>query len=94
LTGADAIRRRVLIRGRVQGVFFRGSTERQAQRVGVAGWVRNCSDGSVEAAFEGPRADVEELLAFCRRGPAAARVASVEVVEETPRGEAGFSVRR
>jgi len=94
LTGADPIRRRVRIRGRVQGVFFRGATEREAQRAGVAGWVRNCGDGSVEAAFEGPRQAVEELLAFCHRGPAAARVASVEVAEETPRGEAGFSVRR
>jgi len=91
---ADLVRRRVRIHGRVQGVFFRGSTEREAQRVGVAGWVRNCRDGSVEAAFEGPRQAVEELLAFCRQGPATARVASVEIVEETPRGEAGFAVRR
>jgi len=94
LTDAGPIRRRVRIRGRVQGVFFRASTEREARRAGVAGWVRNRSDGSVEAAFEGPAQAVEALLDFCRRGPPGARVTGLEVIDEAALGEVGFAVRR
>jgi acylphosphatase len=89
----DRIRRRVVVRGRVQGVFFRGSTQEEAHRAGVDGWVRNLPDGAVEAVFEGEAAGVEQMLEYCRRGPSWARVTDVEVVEEAPEGERGFRVR-
>jgi acylphosphatase len=87
------IRRRVVIHGRVQGVFFRDSVRRLAERNGVAGWVRNNRDGSVEAAFEGDDEDVARLVDYCRSGPSGALVESVDVYEETPEGAAGFSIR-
>ncbi|HEY3192831.1 MAG TPA: acylphosphatase, partial [Solirubrobacterales bacterium] len=62
-------RRRVVVSGRVQGVFFRDTTRRRADAVGVAGWVRNTPEGAVEAVFEGESAAVEQLVDFCRRGP-------------------------
>jgi acylphosphatase len=74
-------------------VFFRDSTRDRAQAAGVAGWVRNCSDGSVEAVFEGDPRAVEEMLEFCRGGPPSAEVRRVEVAEETPEGLSGFEVR-
>lgn len=86
------IRRRVVVSGRVQGVFFRDSVQRRARQRGVAGWVRNRSDGSVEAVFEGEAADVDDLIEFCRAGPRGANVESVDVVPEEPRGEHGFTV--
>jgi acylphosphatase len=86
------IRRRVVVHGSVQGVFFRDSVRRLAERNGVAGWVRNNRDGTVEAAFEGGGEDVERLVDYCRSGPSGARVDSVDVYEETPEGAAGFSV--
>ena len=88
------VRRRVVVHGRVQGVWFRGATEREAQAAGVAGWVRNRADGTVEAVFEGPPEAVARLLAFCRHGPRGARVDRVEECEEAPEGLAGFAVRR
>ena len=87
------IRRRVLIRGKVQGVFFRDTTRRQAESRGVAGWVDNRSDGSVEALFEGDQDDVEAMIAFCRQGPRGAEVDGIEVSEEQPEGLTGFAVR-
>jgi acylphosphatase len=87
------IRRRVVVHGRVQGVWFRGSTEREAHAAGVAGWVRNRADGTVEAVFEGPPEAVAKLLAFCRHGPRGAWVDRVEECEEAPEGLAGFAVR-
>jgi acylphosphatase len=87
------IRRRVIVRGFVQGVFFRDSTRRLAQQHGVAGWVVNRSDGGVEAVFEGDEAGVERLVAFTRSGPRGAQVQSVEVSEEEPEGLSGFRVR-
>jgi acylphosphatase len=87
------VRRRVVVRGRVQGVWFRGSTEAEARAAGVAGWVRNRPDGSVEAVFEGPPEAVARLVAFCRRGPRAARVDAVEELEEAPEGLPDFRVR-
>jgi acylphosphatase len=87
------LRRRVIVRGRVQGVWFRGATQAEARAAGVAGWVRNRPDGSVEAVFEGSPAEVAHLLTFCRRGPPAARVERVEEFEEDPEGLAGFSIR-
>ena len=84
---------RVRIRGRVQGVFFRAKARERAESLGVAGWIGNASDGSVEAVFEGDDEQVESLLAWCRRGPAGARVDEVETVREEPAGETGFQVR-
>ena len=89
---ADA-RRRVVVSGRVQGVFFRDSVRRHALDRGVAGWVTNRDDGKVEAVFEGDADGVEALVAFCRRGPEDAVVESVEVSDEEPAGEASFRVR-
>jgi acylphosphatase len=87
------LRRRVIVKGRVQGVWFRGATQAEARAAGVAGWVRNRPDGSVEAVFEGPPAQVARLLAFCREGPPSARVDGVEELEEAPEGLVGFSIR-
>ena len=87
------IRRRVVTHGRVQGVFFRDTARRQAESHGVAGWVSNRSDGSVEAVFEGDDDDVEAMIAFCRQGPRGAEVAGVDVSEEQPEDLRGFEVR-
>ena len=86
------VARRVVVRGRVQGVFFRDSTRRRAEAEGVTGWVRNRADGAVEAWFEGPLGGVESLVAYVRSGPRGASVSSVEVVEESPSGLEGFRV--
>jgi acylphosphatase len=91
--GQEHVRAHVWISGRVQGVFFRASTVDEAVARGVDGWVRNSSDGRVEAALEGEGSAVEAMIAWCRKGPPAARVSSVEVVWEEPKGEAGFTVR-
>ena len=88
-----AARRRVVVHGNVQGVFFRDSTEKEAESKGVAGWVRNRDDGAVEAVFEGDQDAVEALVEFCRSGPSKADVERVEVEEEEPEGLDGFSVR-
>jgi acylphosphatase len=87
------IRRRVVVRGLVQGVFFRDSVRRLARQRNIGGWVANSADGSVEAVFEGDPDAVERLVEFCREGPRGARVDSVEVTEEAPEGLSGFSVR-
>ena len=87
------MRRRVCVSGRVQGVWFRESCRDQAQAAGVAGWVRNLADGRVEIVLEGPPGAVDEVLAWCRRGPRRARVEAVDVAEEAPVGEQGFRVR-
>ena len=84
------MRARVIVRGRVQGVGFRYDVALRARSLGVAGWVRNRSDGAVEAVFEGPSDRVESLLDWCRRGPAGARVDAVEAEREPPAGETGF----
>jgi acylphosphatase len=89
-----AVRKRVVVRGHVQGVFFRDSTQRRAAELGVGGWVRNCSDGSVEALFEGDADAVEQAVSFMRDGPERARVESVDVTDEDPHGDASsFDVR-
>ena len=84
---------RVRVHGRVQGVFFRAETRTRAESLGLAGWVSNTPDGSVEAVFEGPADRVGSLVEWCRRGPPGAQVDEVEVVEEQPVGEVGFQVR-
>jgi acylphosphatase len=90
----DRIRRRVVVHGRVQGVFFRGSTQDEARRAGIDGWVRNRPDGAVEAVFEGEADAVEQLVSYCHSGPPWARVTHIEVIEEAPQGERDFRVTR
>jgi acylphosphatase len=85
-------RKRVLVHGRVHGVFFRDTVRRRAEAAGLAGWVRNNRDGTVEAVFEGLADDVERLVDFCRLGPSGARVDRVEVFAEEPEGLASFGV--
>ena len=87
------LRRRVIVHGRVQGVFFRESTRREAESEGVSGWVTNRPDGTVEAVFEGDEAAVERLVEVCRSGPGHAEVTELEVHTEEPEGLTGFSVR-
>lgn len=87
------VRRRVLVSGKVQDVFFRDSTQRQAERAGIAGWVRNTPDSRVEAVFEGDRDAVERMVAWCGEGPDSADVADVEAYDEQPEGLSGFTVR-
>jgi acylphosphatase len=89
---STTIRRRVVVRGRVQGVFFRDTCRREAHSRGVSGWVRNAADGSVEAAFEGEPAAVEGMIDWSHRGPQGAEVTAVEVIEEEPQGENHFRV--
>ena len=86
------IRHRVVVRGRVQGVYFRDTCRREARSHGVNGWVRNLPDQSVEAVFEGPAPSVEAMVAWARRGPELAQVTAVEVTEEPPEGERRFRV--
>jgi acylphosphatase len=86
-------RARVVIRGRVQGVFFRFETRERARSLGLAGWVRNNADGTVEAVFQGDRDRVDSMLAWCGRGPAGAHVEDVEVEWAEPRDERGFTTR-
>jgi acylphosphatase len=86
-------RRRVRAHGRVQGVFFRDSVRREATRRGVAGWVRNCLDGSVEAVFEGPPEAVAALVDYCRAGPGHSEVTRLDEVDEAAEGLGGFVVR-
>lgn len=90
---AKAVRARVRVSGRVQGVWFRAETRATAQRLGLNGWVRNANDGTVEAVFEGDESAVEKAIEWCRAGPAGARVDSLKVTGEEPRGEPGFEVR-
>jgi acylphosphatase len=87
MTSAAICRRRLVVSGRVQGVGFRYSTQGEAARLGLRGWVRNTDDGKVEIVAEGPPTAVDALEAWCRRGPAGARVASV-VATEVPAYEA------
>ena len=85
------IRRRVIVRGRVQGVFFRETTRHLAEQAGVAGWVRNQPDGTVEAVFEGETDAVERLVEASRIGPPMAEVTDLEVIEEEPESLSGFT---
>ncbi len=89
----ERTRRRVVVRGDVQGVNFREETRKEAEGTGLAGWVRNNDDGSVEAAFEGDADTVDRLVEWCRSGPSSADVEDVEVSAEDPQDESGFEVR-
>lgn len=86
-------RARVIVEGRVQGVWFRESTRREAAANGVAGWVRNLPDGRVEAVFEGDSSAVARMVAWSVHGPERAVVTSLEQFAEEPEGLAGFDVR-
>jgi acylphosphatase len=88
------VRVRALVSGRVQGVWFRETCRREADRLGVAGWVRNTADGSVEIEAEGERTAVEALLGWAGRGPERADVTDLTVADLPPRGETGFVVSR
>lgn len=88
------IARRIRVTGRVQGVFFRQSALEQAGMFGVAGWARNCPDGSVEVHAEGEERAVTALIDWLHRGPSAARVDQVEVRDADPEGAPDFAVRR
>ncbi len=86
-------RRRVLISGLVQDVWFRATTAKQAVRAGVHGWVRNLPDGRVETVLEGSTDAVNEMIDFCSQGPEMARVDHIEVIEETPERLEDFQIR-
>jgi acylphosphatase len=90
---SDAVRRRVVVRGYVQGVFFRDSCRREASSRGVAGWVSNRHDGAVEAVFEGDPEAVAAMVDWCSRGPRGADVESVDETTEEPEGITGFDIR-
>ena len=83
----NKVRAHVVVSGKVQGVFFRQTTQRQAQRLGVKGWVRNLPGGCVEAIFEGEESAVKALVDYCHRGPVDAKVENVDVTYEDYRGE-------
>ena len=87
------MRKRVVVQGAVQGVFFRDTTRRLAQQHGIAGWVRNNPDGTVEAVFEGDEEAVARLVAFAREGPRGARVQRVDVYDEENEGLSSFTVQ-
>ena len=86
------VRRRVVVHGTVQGVFFRDTTRRMARSRGLAGWVRNTPERTVEAAFEGDPEAVDSMVRFCHEGPRGASVSRVEVIEEEPEGLTGFAI--
>jgi acylphosphatase len=89
----EIVRRRVIVHGHVQGVFFRDTAQREAERQGTAGWVRNTQEGTVEAVFEGEPDAVERMVAFAEQGPRGADVERVETFDEEPEGLTGFGVR-
>jgi len=90
---SETVRRRVVVHGNVQGVFFRDTARRKAESHAVAGWITNRPDGAVEAVFEGDEDGVAALVEFCRRGPPGADVESVDETQEQPEGLSGFEVR-
>jgi acylphosphatase len=83
---------RVLVSGRVQGVFFRASCAERAAALGLSGWIRNVANGDVEAVFEGTDTAVEQIVRWCREGPPLARVDRIDVVDGSPTNESGFRV--
>jgi acylphosphatase len=89
----ELVRRRAIVHGHVQGVFFRDAARQKARELGLAGWVRNCTDGTVEAVIEGGSVAVQEMLHELRSGPPRAHVERVEVTDEPPESLSGFEVR-
>jgi acylphosphatase len=90
---SERARRRVVVHGSVQGVFFRDSCRREASSRGVAGWVSNRRDGAVEAVFEGDADAVSSMVDWCSRGPRGADVSSMDETSEEPEGLSGFEIR-
>jgi len=90
---SEQARRRVVVRGNVQGVFFRDSCRSEASSRGVAGWVTNRPDGAVEAVFEGDPDAVRAMVEWCSQGPGSAEVESVDESSEQPEGLSGFEIR-
>jgi acylphosphatase len=90
---AEPVRKRLVVHGAVQGVFFRDTARRRARSLGVVGWIRNCPDGTVEAVVEGEPEAVEAMVRFCREGPEGARVDRVDEHDEQPEGLERFDVR-
>jgi acylphosphatase len=90
---ANEERVHVFVSGRVQGVSFRDATRRQADQLGLSGWVRNTQDGQVEAVFEGDTDTVRQMVGWCESGPSSADVEDVSVENEQPEGLSGFEVR-
>lgn len=88
------VRTKVIVSGRVQGVWFRESTRKMAEKTGVSGWVRNLASGDVEAVFEGPESAVATAVEWARRGPERAVVTDIETLTEQPEGIEGFAIRR
>jgi acylphosphatase len=88
----NRIRIRIVVHGRVHGVFFRDTCRREANARGVAGWVRNRPDGTVEAAFEGPADEVAAMATWAHHGPRHAHVVRVDSEDEPPQGETGFRI--
>jgi acylphosphatase len=91
--GSEIVRRRLVVHGHVQGVFFRDSTGKRARREGVSGWARNREDGAVEIVLEGPEPAVASVAAFCQVGPPRAFVRDFEIRSEEPEGLTGFEIR-
>lgn len=89
----DAIRRHLIVHGKVQGVFYRDSTREAAGNERVSGWAANRDDGTVEVVLEGTSEAVESVIGFCRTGPMSADVTSVDVTAEQPEGLSGFETR-
>lgn len=89
----ERVRVRVVVSGRVQGVWYRESCRREADTHGVDGWVRNNADGTVEAVLEGVRDSVDKVVTWMRTGPRHARVTGLDLHDEPPSGERGFTVR-
>lgn len=84
----------VLISGRVQGVWFRASTKQVAKQLGLTGWVRNTSNGCVEAVFEGEERLINKMIEWCHQGPALSKVDNVEIINQEPTNDFnGFSIR-
>jgi acylphosphatase len=93
MTQAAQKRAHVYISGQVQGVGYRLTTTQKAKQAGVNGWVKNLSDGRVEAVFEGEADAVQKMVQWCREGPRSAKVDNVEVLTESPEGLSGFETR-
>ncbi len=92
MTETTTIRRRLVIRGRVQGVFFRNSVRERSMGEELAGWARNREDGTVEVVLEGRSQGVQSVIDFCRQGPSRAEVGDVEIHDEEPEGLSGFQL--
>ena len=90
---AGRVRKRLVVHGDVQGVFFRDTARRRAAALGVTGWIRNRSDGTVEAVVEGEPDAVAAMASFCGEGPEGARVDRVDDRDEPPEGLSGFEIR-